>query len=370
MAVDPAKHTLWAVSIPGKGHGSPIVVGDRVYLLTAEQDPDVQAVLCLDRMNGKPVWRTDVHEGGFPERLNQKATHASSTPACDGERLFVNFMNNGAVFTTALSLDGKILWQTRITDYIVHQGFGSSPLVYKDFVIISADNKAGGAVCALERATGKVAWKVERPKMPNYVSPLVYHLDDRDQLILSGCERVTSLDPASGKTLWETEGSTTETVTSLVTDGERVFVSGGYPKNHVAAVEADGSGKVAWQNISRVYVPSMLVKDGHLFAVMDGGAAMCWESRTGERKWKGVLGGTFTSSPVLVGEHVHVLNELGEYFVFKADPSEFQLVHRTQLGEQAFATPVICGGRIYVRVVELVGERRQEKLYCLGAGSA
>ena len=162
----------------------------------------------------------------------------------------------------------------------------------------------------------------------------------------------------------------TVTCATMVWDGDLVFASGGYPKNHSVSLYGDGSGKVAWQNITRVYVPSMVVKDGHLFAVMDGGAAMCWDSKTGERKWKGVLGGTFTSSPVLVGEHLHVLNELGEYFVFKADPEKFELVSKSQLGEQVFSSPTICGGRIFVRVVEHVGDERQEKLYCLGAGSS
>jgi outer membrane protein assembly factor BamB len=123
---------------------------------------------------------------------------------------------------------------------------------------------------------------------------------------------------------------------------------------------------VAWRNISRVYVPSMLVTKGHLFAVMDGGAAMCWDCRTGERKWKGLLGGTFSSSPVLVGDHIHVINENGEYFQFKADPAGFEVVHRARIGEQVFATPVYCGGRVYARVAVFQNDVRREKLLCLG----
>ncbi|MEJ6718943.1 MAG: PQQ-binding-like beta-propeller repeat protein [Akkermansiaceae bacterium] len=359
--------TLWVTTIPGKGHGSPIVVGERLYLVTAEGKAQTQSLLCFDRKTGKPVWSKVVHKGSFPKKINGKATHASTSPACDGERLFVNFMNDGAVYTTAFDLAGTQLWQTRITDYIVHQGFGSSPAIYKDLVIVSADNKKGGAICGMRRSNGDIVWKVERPKMPNYVSPIICNIKGRDQMVFSGCEVVLSLDPATGKKLWERKGSTTETVTSIVTDGERVFISGGYPKNHVAAVEADGSGKVVWNNISRVYVPSMLVVDGHLYAVMDGGSAMCWDSKTGERKWKGVLGGTFTSSPVLVGDDIHVINENGEYSVFKANPAKFERIHKGALGEQVFATPVICGGRFYARVVESVNNERVEKLYCLGA---
>lgn len=361
------ENTLWVAGIPGKGHGTPIVVGEGIYLVTSDEEAETQSLLRFDRKTGKPSWSKVVHKGNFPEKINGKATHASTSPACDGERLFVNFMNKGAVYTTAFDMDGKQLWQTRVTDYKVHQGYGSSPAIYGNLVIVSADNKAGGVICGMERSNGNIVWKVERPKMPNYVSPIVVKISGRDQLVFSGCEKVLSLDPATGKKLWECKGSTTETVTSVVTDGERVFISGGYPKNHVAAVEADGSGKVAWKNISRVYVPSMLVKDGHLYAVMDGGAAMCWDSKTGERKWKGSLGGTFTSSPVLVGEEIHVISENGEYSVFKANPAKFERIHQSSLGGQAFATPVICGGRFYARIVDSSNGGRVEKLYCLGA---
>ena len=134
----------------------------------------------------------------------------------------------------------------------------------------------------------------------------------------------------------------------------------------IIAVKADGSGEVVWKNISRVYVPSMLVKDGYLYAVMDAGIAMCWKSATGEKMWKSKLGGAFSASPVLVGDDIHAINENGRYFVFKADPREFKLIAKNQLGEQAFATPTICGGHIYSRVVEDENDQRVEKLYCLG----
>ena len=365
--LDVTRHQLWVAPVPGRGHGSPIVVGARLYLVTADEKAQTQSLLAYDRQTGKPVWNTVIHRGNFPAKLNAKATHASSSPACDGERLYVTFVNDGAAWATAVSLDGDTLWTTRITDYVVHQGYGASPMIHGSLLLVAADNKKGGAICGLDRATGDIVWKVDRPKIPNYVSPIVHRLGGRDQLVLSGCEKIVSLDPRTGGTLWETKGSTQETVTSIVTDGERIFVSGGYPKNHVHAVRADGSGTVEWRNITRVYVPSMLVHAGHLYAVMDGGAAVCWDCETGERKWKGNLGGTFTSSPVLLGDRIHVLNENGEYFEFKANPAAFELVHKGQLGEQVFATPVICGGRFYARVVQFENGHRQELLYCLGA---
>ncbi len=361
------ENVVWKVPVPGKGHGSAIVVGEHVYLQTAEQDRDAQSVVCFDRATGKKLWQTDVHTGGFDVKGNEKSTLANSTPACDGERVYVNFLNNGAIYTTALTRAGKKVWQEKITDYVLHQGFSSSPALYGPLVIVTADNKGGmGAIAGLERATGKPVWKQMRPKLPNYPSPIILKIAGKDQVFVSGCNLVTSLEPLTGKILWEIKGSTEECVTSTVTDGTHIYTTGGYPKNHLAAVKADGSGQVAWENGSRVYVPSMLVSRGYLFATLDAGVAMCWKSDTGEEKWKNRLGGTFSSSPVLVGEHIFATNEEGKTFVFKADPTAFELVGENQLGNIAFATPTICGGRIYHRVATQTEGQRQEWLYCLG----
>jgi outer membrane protein assembly factor BamB len=117
-----------------------------------------------------------------------------------------------------------------------------------------------------------------------------------------------------------------------------------------------------------VYVPSMLVRDGHLYAVQDAGVAVCWKCDSGKEVWKGRLGGTFTASPVLVGEHLFATNEAGRTFLFKATPAGFSLVGQNQLGDEVFATPAICGDRIYFRVAARTKDRRQEMLYCLGTG--
>src|SRR5262249_35133518 len=161
-----------------------------------------------------------------------KSSQASSTPACDGQRVFINFLNDGAVYATALTLDGKRIWQTKVADYVLHQGFGSSPAVYQSLVIVSADNKGGtGAIVGLDRATGKEVWRQDRPKTPNYTSPIILKVDGKEQLLFTGCDLVSSFEPLSGKKFWEIKGSTTECVTSTVTDGDLIFTSGGYPKN-------------------------------------------------------------------------------------------------------------------------------------------
>ena len=359
------ENILWKSPVPGRGHGSPIVVGEQVILAAAEAPEGIQSVLCFDRQTGKQLWKTEVHRGAFPKG-NDKSSFASSTAACDGQRVFINFLHNGAVYTTALSRDGRQLWQTKITDYVLHQGFPTSPAVYQSLVIVSADNKGTGRIAGLERATGKIVWQHERPKFPNYASPIILKVDGRDQLLLSGCELVTSLDPLSGKVIWETKGSTTECVTSPVTDGHAIIVSGGYPKNHVAAIRGDGSGSVAWENSSRVYVPSMQFHKGHLYAVQDAGVAACWNFETGAEVWKGRLAGTFSASPVLVGGQLFAVNESGRTFIFKATPAAFELIGENQLGDEVMATPTICGSRIYMRVAARTNGQRQEMLYCIG----
>jgi len=361
------ENVRWAVPIQGHGHGAPIVVGARVYLGTADVEKGVQLALCLDRETGKTIWETPVHRGKLVNKGNSKSSLASATMACDGIRIYANFMFDNAIYTTALDLDGKQLWQTKITDYILHQGFGSSPAIYGPYVIVSADNKGTGAIAALSRETGDIAWKIARPKTPNYTSPIILKVADKEQLFFTGCDLVTSLDPMTGKKNWEIPGSTTECVTSTVTNGDLIYTSGGYPKNHIAAIKADGSGKVVWQNNTRVYVPSMFVVKGYLYAVQDAGLASCWDAATGKEQWTGRINGTFSASPVVVGDLCFATNEAGKTYVFKVSPDEFELVGSNQLGDEVFATPTICGGQIYFRVAETVKGKRQEMLYCIGS---
>lgn len=363
-------NVLWKSPVPGRGHGSPIVVGERVILAAAEPEHQQQWLVCFERSTGKLLWQTEVHRGGLEIKGHPKATLASSTPASDGQRVFVSFVNGGAIQTSALDLEGKVLWQTKVTDYAVHQGFGSSPALFGPLVIVSADNTASGAVAALDRSTGKLAWWQPRPPKPNYTSPVVLEVAGRPQVVVAGCDLVSAFEPLTGEKLWELAGGTTECVASPVADDARVFCSGGYPRNYVAAVRADGSAQSAWENNSRIYVPSMVVKDGHLYAVLDAGVATCWKSDSGKELWKERLDGTFSSSLVVAGDLIYATNEAGRTYVFKAQPERFELVADNQLGDEVLSSPAICGGRIYQRVALVRQGQRQEMLYCLGEESS
>ncbi|MEO6245869.1 MAG: PQQ-binding-like beta-propeller repeat protein [Opitutaceae bacterium] len=360
------ENIAWRAPVRGRGHSSPTVAGDRVFLATADADTQEHLVLAFDRATGKTVWTTTVHRGPLESGNHKNSSAASSTVAWDGERLYINFLHAKAIHTSALDRDGKILWQTRVGDYVVHQGFGASPVVYEDVVIVAADHRGGGKVAGLDRRTGKILWEHARPKIPNYATPAVLRVAGRTQMILGGCNHVLSLDPLTGKQLWEIEGSTEETVVTATTDGSRVFLSGGYPKSHFIAVEADGSGKITWQNNSRVYVPTALVDSGHVFAVLDAGHAVCWDAATGKERWREKVDRDFYSSPVMAGPRVYATSLRGVTSVFEATPKAFKLLAQNQLGDEALSTPAIAGGQIFLRSAKK-GEPRQEFLWCVAA---
>jgi outer membrane protein assembly factor BamB len=356
---------LWRTPIRGRGHSSPTVVGNRIYLATADTATQEQLVLCLDRATGRTVWETAVHRGNLDSGAHRNSSPAAATVAWDGERLYINFPNDKAIHTTALDPAGRILWQRRVSDFVMHQGFGSSPVVHQSLVLVSADHRGGGKLAALDKRTGQVVWQHARPKIPNYASPAVITAAGRTQVVLPGCNLVASFEPLTGKKLWEVEASTEECVTTPVTDGQRVFVSGGYPKNNTTAIEADGSGRIAWQNGTRVYVPSMIVREGHVFAVLDAGHAVCWKSDTGEEVWREKVDKDFYASPVMLGDVIYVTSLRGVTSVFSATPRKFTLLAQNKLGDEALASPTICGNRLYLRSAKS-GEPRQDYLWCIG----
>ena len=359
------ENVLWRAPVRGKGHGSPTIAGDRIYLATADAAAQELLVLAFDRATGRAAWSTVVHRGPIESGNHKNSSAASASVVSDGERLYINFLHAKAIFTTALDPAGKMLWQTRVADYQVHQGFGASPLVHENVVIVAADTRAGGRVAGLDRLTGKILWSQERPKIPNYASPALFTLGGRPQVVLAGCNLVTSFDPLTGRKMWETAGSTEETVVTAASDGQRVFISGGYPRNHIAALAADGSGTVIWQSPTRLYVPTLLVRGGHLFGVLDTGVAFCWRADSGEEVWREKVDKDFYASPIMAGDRIYATSLRGVTSVFEATPGHFKLLAQNQLGDEAFASPAICGGRVYLRHARK-GEPRQEFLWCIG----
>lgn len=363
-------NVVWKTPVPGRGHSSPIVVGNQVILTTASKSPQMQSVLAFDRKTGKALWKTDVSVGGFPEKNHVKNTEATPTVACDGERLFATFFHHETVQCTALDMSGKKVWQKPVNPFnprAFQYGYAPSPTLYRDSVIISAEYDGESAITALDRKSGKQLWRTNRPSMITFSTPVVAHVAGKDQLLISGAGQVASYDPSNGKPLWTTPGTTTATCGTMVWDGDIVIASGGYPVAQTIAVKADGSGKVLWSNQQKCYEQSLLAHDGYVYALNDGGILYCWQASDGKEMWtKRLFTGPTSASPVLVGGNIYWPNEHGTWYIFKPNPQKYESVAENQLGDEGFASPAVVGGQMFVRTATSPGGNRQEWLYCVG----
>lgn len=363
-------NVVWKTAIPGRGHSSPIVVGDQIFLATATTSPQAQSVLAFDRKTGQKLWTTEVSAGGFPGRNHDKNTEATPTIACDGERLFATFFHHETIQCTALDLKGKQVWQKKVGPFNPRRfqyGYAPSPTLYRNSVIVSAEYDGESAITALDQKTGNQLWRTKRPSSITFSTPIVAHVAGKDQLLISGAEQVTSFNPANGKPLWTTPGTTAATCGTMVWDGDIVIASGGYPKAETIAVKADGSGKVLWKNSKKCYEQSMLAHQGYVYALDDGGVLFCWQVSDGKEMWSlRLFSGKVSASPVLVGGNIYWANENGAWYVFKPNPQRYEAVAENQLGEEGFASPAVVRNQMFVRTATSSGGKRQEWLYCLG----
>ncbi len=355
---------LWRTEIPGRGHSSPIVFGNSVFLATADDDKQQQIVMAFDRHTGSPKWTTTVEQGGFPapKQVHKKATHANGTIACDGRRLYISFLNSDAIKATAIDLDGNIVWQRELGKFTSKFGYAPSPVLYKSLVIFAADNQGGGYLAAVAADTGSIAWLVDRGATDTYSSPAIANLGGRDQLLISGCHAVTSYDPASGQPLWRTECIAEATCATVVTSADRIFASGGYPERETVCLSADGTR--IWSNDTKIYEPSMVVVGDSLVAVDDDGVAHCWAVSDGTVKWRQRLGGNFSASPIVCGQNIYASNLKGDTFVFRAG-DVYQQVAKNRLGDDCYASPAASSGQIFLRIGVGSDANRREQLVCI-----
>jgi hypothetical protein len=364
----PHKNVLWKTKVPGRGHSSPIVCGNCVFLTTAEEEAQEQRVLAFDRKTGRPLWSTLAHKGGFLAK-NAKNSQASATPACDGERVYSAFINRDGLHVTATDLLGKIVWQAKAGAFTSEHGYGSSPVLSGSLVIVDGDSMEDSFLAALDRRSGKVVWRTDRKttgRHGSYATPVVARLAGKPQLIMTGMGEVTSYDPATGKRLWWCQGPAEVTACTAACSDTLVFATGGFPEKAILAIRADGTGDVTeshvvWRtNKGVTYVPSPLHNDGCLYVVADDGVATCFQAATGKQVWQHRLAGAFTSSPVLVGDLLLATNESGKTFVLRTG-QKFKLVAANELDGGILATPAVCGGQIFIRT--------DHDLYCIGRPS-
>lgn len=362
------ENVRWKVPVPGRGHSSPIVVGDKVFLATADEQKQIQSAIAFDRSTGKQLWQVELNQGGFPKNNHAKNTEASPTIGCDGNHLFVTFFNHKAVQLSSLTLDGKKEWQKSLGTFDPKQfeyGYAPSPLLYNNSVIIVAEHDGDSWIVAVERDSGNEIWRTPRIASISFSSPVIANVAGREQILISGTGTVTSYDPASGKQLWQCRGPAIATCGTVVWDKGLVFASGGFPESATIAVQADGSSKLVWRNGQKSYEQSMLVVDGYLYALTDKGVVYCWRCQDGEEMWRERLSGPVSASGILANGLIYWANEAGSHYVFKANPQKFELIAENRLGNSSFASPAVAGNELFLRVG--VGEKpdRQEFLYCI-----
>lgn len=357
---------IWKAPIPGRGHSSPAVVADRIFLTTADEEKKEQFALCYSRRDGKLLWSHKLYEGGWDSPSMPGRSWANSSPACDGEKVYLVFSHKNKVIVTALALDGKVAWEKTVGDFVSHHGYSASPILFGSTIVLSADHKKGGYLAALDRKTGDLRWKTSRPAEPSYVAPAILPVAGRAQLVISGCNLFAAYDPENGGLLWSSKTTTTECVGTVVASGDLVFASGGYPDNLTVCVNARKPDKVVWKKPIRTYVPCMLTFSGHLYTVTDRGIGYCWEAATGKEKWKARIGKSFIASPIIAGDRIYACSDKGTTHVFRASPAGFERLASNPLGDEIYATPSICGNRIYLRCAFRSNGKRAETLYCIG----
>ena len=362
------RNVRWKTPLPGVGHASPIISGDRIFLVACREDAQQRVLLCLDRTNGRILWERTVVQSPL-EKKHRLNSFASSTPATDGKLVYCTFLDGKEMLVAAYDFEGQQRWLVRPGEFASVHGYCSSPVLFEELVIVNGDHDGDAYLAALDRATGKTVWKTPREnKTRSYCAPIIRQIDGRRQMILSGSKCVASYDPRDGARHWIIDGPTEQFVASLVYNGELLFMTAGFPEFHIQAIRPDGRGNVtdthvAWRTTKGcAYVPSPIVGGGgkYFLVVSDTGTASCFVAATGERLWMERIGPHYSASLVEAGGLVHFLSDRGVTKIVRPGP-QFDLVAENELGEDCYASPAISQGCIFLR-----GEKH---LVCIGPAS-
>ncbi len=382
-----SQNLKWKVALPGPGSSSPIVAGERVFVTcysgygdgSSGNGPDKlrRHLVCVERRTGKAIWDRSVPaelpEDSYSGNLREHG-YASSSPVTDGERVYVFFGKTGVL---AFDFAGQQLWKVNLGKQSSNRrwGSGASPILYRNLVIVNAAEE-GRAVCALDKLTGKQAWKAEAASLElSFVTPLLVECGGaRTDLALAVPGELWGLNPETGKLRWFAQTGISGNVSpSVVAADGIVYATGGYPRQGTIAVRAGGKGDVTqtnvlWTSQNASYVPSPVVYQEHLFVVSDQGFAMCLEAKTGKLVYRerlpGLSGGKpFYASPVLANGHLYAVSRRNGTFALEAK-TEFKLLGQNKLAgdDTDFnATPAVAGNQLFLR--------SNRFLYCIESGA-
>lgn len=380
----------WKTAIPGLGHSSPAIWGDRLFVTTAVSasgdaglrtglygdikpvDDDAVhrfQVWCLDRRTGEVLWVRTAHESAPAVKRHTKSTHANPTPAVDGERVVVSFGSEGL---HAYALDGEHLWSRDLgvldAGYFVvpaaQWGYASSPVLHDGRVIVQADIQKGSFLAAFDASTGEEVWRTARNDVPTWSTPTVHVEGDRAQVVVNGYRHIGGYDLATGEELWRMAGTGDIPVpTPYVVDGRIHLTSAHGPGSPIYAIRTTASGTIepdesghhehlAWSHPrGGSYLPTTVVYDGLMYVNRDNGSLGVYDAATGERLYQERLGSGstgFTASTVAGDGKVYFTDEDGVTRVLAAGRT-YHLLAENELGEVVLASPAIADGTLYFR---------------------
>jgi outer membrane protein assembly factor BamB len=388
------KNIKWKTPIPGVANSSPIVWGNRVFTTTAvssagnnsfktglygdvkpvdDLSPHEWKIYCLDKATGKILWERAAVIGAPRTKRHTKSSQASSTPVTDGRRVIAVFGSAGAMI--AWDYTGKELWRVNVGtldsgwffDPSFQWGHSSSPILYRNSVILQADVQKGSFIAAWDVATGKPLWKTERAdEISTWGTPTIARTaDGRDVLVTNGT-KVRGYDPVSGKQLWTLGPNSEITIGTPVAGNGLVYVTGGYPPvRPIYAIRPGAEGdislqkgqesnqSIAWSNMTEgTYIPTPLLYDGYLFTLNINGIVTAYDPQTGKRAFRGRVGvgGAFSASPVGADGRLYIASEDGEVYVLSATP-DLKQIAKNDMKEVIMATPAISDGLIVLRTM-------------------
>jgi outer membrane protein assembly factor BamB len=384
------KNIRWKTEVPGLGHSSPVIWGDRIFLTSAvpetgeaalkvglygaiqpveNEPPQSFRVFCIDRKSGKILWQNTAISGHPEIKRHPKSTHANPTPATDGKHLVVSFGSEG--FYT-YDLNGKLLWKKDFgvldSGYFVapqaQWGFASSPVIHNGKVIVQADVLKDSFLAALDVASGKQLWRTNRADVPTWSTPAIAPYTaggaKRQQVVVNGWKHIGGYDLETGAELWKMGGGGDIPVpTPVVAEGLILITSAHGAQRPIYAIRTDAAGElaadsksIAWsQERAGNYMQTPLAAGGLAYFCHDTGVLTVYQLSNGERVYQQRLGGGttgFTSSPVAAADRVYITNEEGRTMVLAAG-REYKLIAENDLGQTVMATPAISDGVLYIR---------------------
>lgn len=349
----------WKVAVPGRGHSSPIVWRNHIFLTTEEEGGAKLSMLAFNRADGKLLWQTAIETGGTVEHVYRKNSRASATATTDGQRIYASFGTHGLA---AFDFNGKIVWQQKLGDLRNYHGSAGSPVLYKDRIFIYQDH--GGTanlrsfVAAFDAKTGSVVWKRDRAATVGWGTPVVVDAGDHDELIVNSQRSVNAYDPMTGDELWLARGTMMEVIPTPVVGHGLIFCSSGR-QGPTLAIRPGGKGDVTDTHVvwssprGSPFVPSPIIHGDLLYMVNDIQSILTvFEAKSGTLVYQDRLGEPvkegFSSSPVAVGDRLFFTNDQGQTFVVQAGRT-FKLLHVNELKAPVLASPALVDGVWYWR---------------------